>query len=162
MTLLTPIFGLITALIVVPLLLLLYMLKLRRERRDISSTLLWTSHTKDLRANSLFQRLRLSPLFVLQCLLLLMLAAALTQPILKEWSRPSGRVVFLIDQSASMQTRDAPDSRTRLDEAKRLAIAQVVGLCWIMRSPIQGHEREAPFFYQTRDLVVLISMTIAH
>jgi hypothetical protein len=125
MTLLTPIFGLITALIVVPLLLLLYMLKLRRERRDISSTLLWTSHTKDLRANSLFQRLRLSPLFVLQCLLLLMLAAALTQPILKEWSRPSGRVVFLIDQSASMQTRDAPDSRTRLDEAKRLAIAQV-------------------------------------
>ena len=125
MTLLTPFFGVITALIVVPLLLLLYMLKLRRERRDISSTLLWTSRTQDLRANSLLQRLRLSPLFLLQFLLLLMLAAALMGPILKEWSRPSGRVVFFIDQSASMQTRDAPDARTRLEEAKRLAIAQV-------------------------------------
>ena len=74
MTLLTPIMGLIAALIVVPLLVALYMLKLRRTRRDISSTLLWKSQTEDVRANALMQRLRLSPLFLLQCLLLLMLA----------------------------------------------------------------------------------------
>ena len=65
MTLLTPLTGLIAALIVVPLLVVLYMLKLRRTRRDISSTLLWKSHTEDVRANSLMQRLRLSPLFLL-------------------------------------------------------------------------------------------------
>ena len=125
MTLLTPLTGLIAALIVVPLLVVLYMLKLRRTRRDISSTLLWKSHTEDVRANSLMQRLRLSPLFLLQCFLLLMLAAALMQPVLNGWIRPSGRVVLFIDQSASMQTRDAPNGATRLDEAKRLAIAQV-------------------------------------
>ena len=125
MTLLTPMMGLIAALIVVPLLVALYMLKLRRTRRDISSTLLWKSQTEDVRANALMQRLRLSPLFLLQCLLLLLLAVALMQPVLDGWTRPSGRVVLLIDQSASMQTLDAPGATTRLDEAKRLAIAQV-------------------------------------
>ena len=108
MTLLTPMMGLIAALIVVPLLVALYMLKLRRTRRDISSTLLWKSQTEDVRANALMQRLRLSPLFLLQCLLLLLLALALMQPVLNGWTRPSGRVVLLIDQSASMQTLDAP------------------------------------------------------
>ncbi|MCE9619021.1 MAG: VWA domain-containing protein [Planctomycetes bacterium] len=125
MTLLTPMIGAIAALIVVPALLALYMLKLRRTRREISSTLLWKSQTEDLRANTLFQRLRLSPLFLLQCLILLLLAAALMQPMLKGWAKPSGRVVMLIDQSASMQTRDASDGRTRLEQAKQLAAAQV-------------------------------------
>jgi len=125
MTLLTPLTGLIAALIVVPLLVVLYMLKLRRTRRDISSTLLWKSHTEDVRANTLMQRLRLTPLFLLQLLLLLLLAGALMQPVLAGWTRPSGRMVLFIDQSASMQTRDAPNGATRLDEAKRLAIAQV-------------------------------------
>ncbi|MSR33836.1 MAG: VWA domain-containing protein [Phycisphaerales bacterium] len=125
MTLLTPMMGLIAAMIVVPLLLALYMLKLRRMRRYISSTLLWKSHTEDVRANALMQRLRLTPLFLLQCLLLLLLVAGLMQPVLNSWTRPSGRIVLLIDQSASMQTLDAPNGATRLDEAKRLAIAQV-------------------------------------
>ncbi len=125
MTLLTPFIGIVAALIVVPLLLVLYILKLRRTRRDISSTLLWKSKTEDVRANALMQRLRLSPLFLLQCLLLLLLAAALMQPVLQGWTRPSSRMVLLIDQSASMQTLDAPDKGTRLDQAKRLAIAQV-------------------------------------
>ena len=82
MTLLTPIMGLIAALIVVPLLVALYMLKLRRTRRDISSTLLWKSQTEDVRANALMQRLRLSPLFLRHCLLLLLLPLGLCSPVL--------------------------------------------------------------------------------
>ena len=138
MSLLTPLTGLIAALIVVPLLVALYMLKLRRTRRDISSTLLWKSHTEDVRANTLMQRLRLTPLFLLQLLLLLLLACALMQPVLAGWTRPGGRMVLFIDQSASMQTRDAPNDatlpRVNLCDCQSLRLIKSRGVIWRIKS----------------------------
>ena len=57
MTFVTLSTGLILGAIVVPLLMLLYFLRLRRQPLRISSTMLWRSAVEDLHANSPFQRL---------------------------------------------------------------------------------------------------------
>ena len=73
MSWLTPWTGFIVASATVPLLLLLYFLKLRRTTLTVSSTLLWIRSTEDLHANAPFQRLRRNLLLLLQLIALLLL-----------------------------------------------------------------------------------------
>ncbi len=120
MTFVTLSTGLILGAIVLPLLLLLYFLRLRRQPLQISSTLLWTSAVEDLHANSPFQRLRPSTLFLLQLLALLLVVLALMQPQIEGEQQREGRHVFLIDCSASMNTEEIP-GLTRLEDAKEQA-----------------------------------------
>jgi hypothetical protein len=110
----------IAAGIVVPSLLLLYFLKLRRREMLISSTLLWKKAIQDLQVNAPFQRLRKNLLLFLQLLLLLLLALAFARPVLN-YSPGAGKLaVIAIDRSASMAANDV-DGKRRIDEAKRLA-----------------------------------------
>ena len=128
MSVLSPIVGaLLFAAVAVPLL-ALYFLRLRRTRRVISSSLPWVRRTEDLRANAPFQRIRPSLLLFLQMLLLALLALAVAQPIVRGWGVRGGRVVMLIDCSASMGTLDGAGGVTRLAEAKRQAIARAESL----------------------------------
>ncbi|HIN09856.1 MAG TPA: VWA domain-containing protein, partial [Phycisphaerales bacterium] len=121
MTWVTPATGLIIGAIAIPLLLLLYFLRLRRQPLRISSTMLWESAVEDLHANSPFQRLRPSLLLILQLLALLLFIFALMQPQIEGGSPRAGRHVILIDRSGSMSSFDVDDV-SRLDEAKRQAI----------------------------------------
>jgi Ca-activated chloride channel family protein len=124
MTLLTPALGMtLFACLAVPLL-ALYILRLRRTRRTVSSTVAWASRTEDLRANAPFQRLRANLLLFLQLLVLLALGVAVAQPVLQGWGRTEGRVVLLIDVSASMSTLDGPGGCSRLEQARALASAR--------------------------------------
>jgi len=127
MTWLTPLAGIILAAATLPPLLALYILRLRRPKRTVASTLLWTRQVEDLRANSLFQRMRVSWLLVLQLLAIALVALALAQPQADLGLTESGRVVLLIDRSASMGVEDA-DGRTRLEQAKREAHDRVDAL----------------------------------
>lgn len=109
---------------VVPALLILYFLKLRRRLQPVPSTLLWKRAVQDLQVNAPFQRLRRNLLLLLQLIVLVLAILALARPIVESTITSEERVVLLIDRSASMNTVEA-DGRTRLDEAKEQAVRQV-------------------------------------
>jgi hypothetical protein len=125
-TFLSPWSALFAAAITLPLLLLLYFLKLRRQSLRIPSTLLWQKSFEDLQVNAPFQRLRWSALLALQLLVLILLLLALGDPVWQGGDAASKRVVVIIDRSASMNARvptlpDAEAPSTRLDFAKQQA-----------------------------------------
>jgi len=116
---LTPMTGLYAALAAVPALLLLYFLKLKRQEKFVSSTLIWKRAVQDLQVNAPFQRLRRNLLLLLQLIALVAALLALAGPILALRSGPAQRYVLLIDRSASMNSTDV--APTRLDQARQEA-----------------------------------------
>ena len=115
-------FGL--AALVVPPLVLLYFLKLKRRDHPISSTLLWKRAVHDLQVNAPFQKLRKNLLFFLQLLILLAIVTALAQPMISGDPRAGKKFVLLMDNSASMNAVEE-DGKTRLAIAKEEAITLV-------------------------------------
>ncbi len=113
------------AAVVVPALLVLYFLKLRRREMAVSSTLLWKKAIQDLQVNAPFQRLRRNLLLLLQMLLLLLLVLSLARPVVNFTPGAGKLSVILIDRSASMSATDMDGGKSRLEEAKRRAKALV-------------------------------------
>ncbi|MEM1227712.1 MAG: VWA domain-containing protein [Planctomycetota bacterium] len=105
----------------------MYFLKLRREVVEVPSTYLWSRTIEDLHVNSLLQRLRNSVLLFLQLLAVTLVAMALLRPGVATDVSSLGRIVFLLDSSASMQalvSRDRPE-RSRFEEAKSQVLARI-------------------------------------
>ncbi|QDS98369.1 vWA domain-containing protein [Adhaeretor mobilis] len=110
--------------LVLPAIFALYFLKLRRTPLEVPSTYLWHRVIEDLRVNSLWQRLRQSLLLLLQLLLVLLAMLALLRPGWQGQRLEGKKFIFVIDNSASMNTEDADDA-TRLDAAKQQVAALV-------------------------------------
>jgi len=104
----------------IPVVILLYLLKLRRTHVVISSTLLWHKSLQDLTANAPFQRLRRNLLLLLQIIVLILLAIALARPFIKAAGMAGNDLCLLVDTSASMQTLE--DGRPRIELAKDKAL----------------------------------------
>ena len=104
----------------IPVVILLYLLKLRRTRVVIASTLLWMKSLQDLTANAPFQRLRRNLLLLLQILILLFVILGLARPFVRAEGTAGRNLCLLIDRSASMQTLEG--EVTRLDLAKTEAM----------------------------------------
>jgi Ca-activated chloride channel family protein len=119
MSFLTP-FALISAAIVGPIIVAMYLLKLRREERRVSSTFLWRRVVRDVEANAPWQKLRRNLLLLLQLLLLLLLALALARPFFRTAGIAGRNLIVIVDRSASMAATDGDP--TRLDAAKQQAI----------------------------------------
>ena len=98
---------------------LLYLLRMRRRDVRVPATFLWPERTEEIRANSLFQRLRFSWLLILQLLALALVVFALARPQTQQHGLIGEVTVLVVDASASMGATDVLP--TRFDEAKRLA-----------------------------------------
>lgn len=119
MSLLAPL-ALLGAAIVGPIIVAMYLLKLRREERPVSSTFLWQKMVRDVEANAPWQKLRRNLLLLLQLLLMLLLLFALARPFFQTQGISGRNLIVIIDHSASMGATDEPP--TRLDAAKAKAI----------------------------------------
>ena len=106
---------------------LLYFLKLKRQPREVPSTYLWNRTIEDLHVNSIWQRLRRSLLLFLQILLVLLLLFALLRPGWRGTELTDDRVVFLIDNSASMSATDVDSSRLEAAKSQAMEIVAQMG-----------------------------------
>lgn len=107
-----PLLGIIIA---------LYLLKLRRPTAPVASLHLWGSLTRDREANSLWQRLRVSLLLLLQLVALLIMIVALARPWAPSTEAIGQNAVVVVDVSASMGARDKDGGPTRLELAQAKA-----------------------------------------
>ena len=105
-------------------LVVLYFLKLKRPRVEISSLALWQSVVNDQRVNSPFQKFRRNLLLLLQLILLMLVILALMQPFISAGPETVEYLPVLIDCSASMSSKVNDADETRLD----LAVEQVKGM----------------------------------
>ncbi len=109
----------------IPALIALYFLKLKRREMVISSTFLWKRSLEDLHVNSPFQKLRRSLLLLLQLLILIALILAASRPKITGSAGSGVARLLLIDNSASMNVREKEG--TRLELAKKKALEAVSG-----------------------------------
>jgi len=133
----------------IPIVVLLYILKLRRTEIVIPSTMLWLKSLQDVTANAPFQRLRKNLLLLLQILVLLALVFALSRPFVKAEGMRGSNVAVIIDRSASMQTRE--DGGTRLDLAKEAALEMVDNLRGGDRMMVVTFENSADVLLELTD-----------
>lgn len=99
-----------------PAVLSLYFLKLKRKSMEVPSTLLWKKTLEDLHVNSIWQRLKNNLLLYLQLAFLGLVILACLRPGWSGQDRMGERRIYIIDNSASMQSSDSIPNR--LEEAK--------------------------------------------
>ncbi|MBO0784151.1 MAG: BatA and WFA domain-containing protein, partial [Ktedonobacteraceae bacterium] len=97
--------------LIIPIILLFYFMRPKRQERVIGSTLLWRQVLQDLQASRPWQRLRVTPLLLLQLLAAIIIVLVLTRPAIFSSSPVSGDTVIVLQSSASMQATDVAPSR---------------------------------------------------
>jgi len=108
-------------------LVLLYVLKVRRQRVTVSSTWLWAAAARDLAAKSPFKRLVAQVPLLLELLALCLLALSLARPASRGGHIAGDHVAIVLDTSASMATIE-PDGRSRLSHARDAASSVIAAL----------------------------------
>ena len=116
MNLLTP--TALTLSLLLPLIVLMYLLKLRRQEQDVSSTYLWQRLVRDVEANAPWQRLRANLLMFLQLLFLIALIIAIAQPFFWAENISGNALILIVDTSASMAATDVEPSRLEAAKAQ--------------------------------------------
>ncbi|MCC6552010.1 MAG: VWA domain-containing protein [Polyangiaceae bacterium] len=105
-------------------LVLLYILKIKRNRRRVASTWLWAAAQRDLMARAPFKRLVAQVPLIVQALALILLAIALARPATRGRELTGDHVAIVIDASASMSAAARARScepTTRIELARRAA-----------------------------------------
>lgn len=102
----------------------LYFLKLKRREKEISSTWLWRPVLLDRQANSLWQKLRASLLLLIQLLAALALILAAARPYAMVKAATAGNTVVLLDATGAMQAADLQPNRF---EAARAEVRKLIG-----------------------------------
>ena len=108
---------------IIPIVIALHFLKLRRQRYVVPSLLLWRAGAEDQKANVPFQRLRNLLLPILQSLFLLVIIVSVARPALQIPGIVHGKIIFIVDNSASMLSKEMGE--TRLALAKREVLKHI-------------------------------------
>jgi hypothetical protein len=106
---------------------LLYLLKLKRKERLVSSVMIWRDAIADIQANAPFQKLKKNLLLILQLLALLFLVVAVARPFVRTKGIEENKIVVILDSSASMQSTDVSPSRFERAKSRALAIINQMG-----------------------------------
>ena len=106
-------------------LLLLYLLKLKRKPQTVASTFLWKKSIEDLHVNSLLQWMRRNVLLLLQLLVIACGLYAVLAPRLHGAKSSGKHFIIMIDNSASMTATDVAPNR--LAWAKAEALKEIDG-----------------------------------
>jgi len=105
----------------------LYLLKLKRKEHLVSSVMLWQDAVADIQANVPFQKLKKNLLLVLQLTALALLAAAIARPFAWTKGISENRIVVVLDTSASMQSTDVKPSRFEIAKRNAISIVRKMG-----------------------------------
>ncbi|HSJ53412.1 MAG TPA: BatA domain-containing protein, partial [Anaerolineae bacterium] len=89
-----------------PVIVAMYLLKLRRTEQVVSSIYLWRRMVRDLEANAPWQRLRRNLLLLLQLLFLAALVLAIARPFSWAEGATGEALILILDTSASMAAVD--------------------------------------------------------
>lgn len=116
MTFLAPWAALIAAALTVPPIIAFYLLKLRRRPVRVGSVMFWERAVKDAQGNTPWRMVRPQTQLLLQLLGLAMLLLAFARPVIP--SELGGRVMLVLDRSASMNATDGAGGATRFAEAR--------------------------------------------
>ena len=109
--------------LIIPVILLLYFMRPKRQVRVVGSTFLWQQALQDLQASRPWQRLRITPLLLLQLLAALIIVLILARPAIFLRSPISGNTIIILQTSASMQATDVAPNRF---EAAKSQVADLI------------------------------------
>jgi Ca-activated chloride channel homolog len=96
---------------IIPIILILYFMRPKRQERVVGSTLLWQQALQDIQASYPWQRLRVTPLLLLQLLAAIAIVLILARPAIFVNSPISGNTIIILQASASMQATDVAPNR---------------------------------------------------
>src|SRR5687767_11377836 len=116
----------------VPVIVLLYMLKVKRRPRTVSTLIFWQRVLEENRRRALFQRLRNLLSLLLHLLIFLLILAALAKPVFDRLVQSGSSTVVVLDTRARMQAEE-DDGQTRFKRARDFAAA-------LLREAAAGHE----------------------
>ncbi len=132
---------------IIPIVLALHFLKLRRQRYVVPSMLLWRASAEDQKANVPFQRLRNLLLPIIQSLILLLIVTSVARPALQIPGIIHGKIIYIVDNSASMLSRELGETRLALAKQEVLKhINQVSASGGVM---IMASHVPKPYILQT-------------
>jgi hypothetical protein len=108
---------------IAPVIVLLYLLKLKREPMTVSTLMFWQRVLQESqRRRAFFQRLRQLLSLLLHLLIFALILGALLRPTLDRFVREGASTVLILDTRARMQTTEA-DGQTRFARARAEALA---------------------------------------
>ncbi|TME35893.1 MAG: VWA domain-containing protein [Chloroflexi bacterium] len=94
-----------------PIVVIFYLLKVRRHDEEVSSTFLWNDLIRDLAAHEPLQRLKWNLLLLLQLVALALITFAVARPFSEQVGQKPVQAILLLDGSASMQAKDVKPTR---------------------------------------------------
>ncbi len=107
---------------------LLFILKIRLRRRQVATLLFWDQLMQEHPPRAWWRRLRNLLALLLQLAFLALLVGALVEPLWSWQKRDARRIVYVVDNSASLSARDEGETQTRLEKIQETLESLIASL----------------------------------